>query len=196
MDQGDDECCHSVDDAVSAYRNLSEIEQRNIFRAAKFLAGQARYVSADELVSEVYVRIADGKRPWPKLQAFPTFFAGVMKSLLTDRMFLTDERKAARLKNKLSVVKPDELPQVAANDDTESLAKKALLEDAISRLESRIAGDDEMELLLTGIQCGLIGQSLQKEVGVDAKRLATLRTRLNRYVDDLAVEYQAKEGRS
>ncbi|TIP49784.1 MAG: transposase [Mesorhizobium sp.] len=196
MDQGDDDYCHPVDDALSVYRNLSEIERRNIVRAANLFAGNGSYVSAHELISEAYVRISDGRRPWPKSDAFLPFFMGVMKSLLSDRMFLTDAGKAARLKHKLTVVKIDDLPLVAANDDAEDLADKVLLEAIISKLETQIAGDDEMELLWTGIQCRLIGKDLQEAMGVDAKRLAALRTRLNRHIDKLAIEYRAKEGRS
>lgn len=51
-----------------------------------------------------------------------------------------------------------------------------------------------MLLLLWGIQEGLIGKDLQEAVGVDAKRLEALRTRLKRKIDNLADDYRAKEG--
>ena len=195
MDQPD-ETCYSVEDAVGAFQNLSVLERRNLARMAKTLAGEGKYAAADEFISEAYVRIAEGDRPWPKSQAFLPFVAGVMKSLLTDRMFLTDERRVMRLKHKFSVVGTEDLDSVPAGPDGEIAAEKALLEDAMSKLEAHFAGDEEMELLLMGIQDGLRGQALQEAVGVDAKRLEALRTRLNRQIDKLANEYQAKEGRS
>lgn len=53
-----------------------------------------------------------------------------------------------------------------------------------------------MELLLLGIREGLNGKDLQEAIGVDAKRLEALRTRLNRELKKLAAEFGAKEGRS
>lgn len=196
MDQGGDDRCHPADDAVAAFQGLSEIDRRNLVNAAKALAGQGKYVSPDELISEAYVRMAEGRRLWPMSKPFTAFFAGTMKSLVGDRMFLTDEGKVVRLKNRLAVVRPDELPLVAANDDTEALGDKILVEEVVEALEARMAGDEELDLLWTGIQCDLKGKELQKALGVDVKQLATLRTRLNRLIDKLCVEYQAKEGRS
>lgn len=195
MDQPDD-THYSADDAVGAFRNLSDPERRNLARVAKALTGEGQFASAGELISEAYVRIAEGQRPWPKSQGFTPFVYGVMRSLLTDRMFLTDERKVKALKHKFAVVGVDEMDTVAAPLDGELVAEKALLEDAMSKLAAHFAGDEEMELLLMGLDDGLIGQALQDAVGVDAKRLAALRTRLNRQIDKLASAYRAKEGRS
>lgn len=191
-----DDIYYSADDAVGAFQNLSDLERRNLARAAKALAGEGRFAAPHELLNEAYVRIADGRRPWPKSQVFASFVTGVMKSLLTDRMFLTDERKVKALKHKFAVVGIEDMDTVAAPPDGELAAEKALLEVAMSKLAAHFAGDEEMELLLMGLDDGLIGQALQEAVGVDTKRLAALRTRLNRQIDKLASEYQAKEGRS
>lgn len=191
-----DDTYYSADDAVGAFQNLSDLERRNLARAAKALAGEGRFAAPHELLNEAYVRIADGRRPWPKSEAFASFVTGVMKSFLTDRMFLTDERKVKALKHKFAVVGIEEMDTIAAPPDGEIAAEKALLEDAMSKLGAHFAGDEQMELLLMGLDDCLIGQALQEAVGVDAKRLAALRTRLNRQIDKLASEYLAKEGRS
>ncbi|MGD9804309.1 MAG: hypothetical protein AB7E81_22180 [Hyphomicrobiaceae bacterium] len=100
------------------------------------------------------------------------------------------------LKHKFAVVGVGEMDAVAAPPDGELAAEKALLEDAMLKLAAHFAGDEEMEFLLIGLDDGLIGQALQDAVGVDAKRLAALRTRLSRQIDKLAIAYQAQEGRS
>nr|WP_210307864.1 sigma-70 family RNA polymerase sigma factor [Aminobacter niigataensis] len=181
---------------MAAFHGLPDIDRRNLANAASVLAARGTYVTREELISEAYVRMAEGRRLWPISQPFTAYFAGVMKSLLSDRMFLTDEGKVVRLKNKMSVVRPDDLPRVAANDDSEDLRNKALVEEIVSVLETRIAGDEDLELLWAGIQCDLRGKELQEELGVDVKQLATLRTRLNRHIDKICTEYRAKEGRS
>ncbi|AEG06561.1 transposase [Sinorhizobium meliloti] len=193
MGQPDDEF-YSADDAVAAFDALSKDERSKLARVARFIAGSSGFPSPDDLINEAYVRIADGRRRWPREHGFASFVAGVMRSLRSDGAFLTDERKVVRLDQGFAILNSEDLQMVAANDDDCDLARKAVAEDAISKLEEHFADDDEMLLLLWGIQEGLIGKDLQEAVGVDAKRLEALRTRLKRKIDNLADDYRAKEG--
>lgn len=185
--------CHGVEDAVETFKNLTDTEKRNLARVAKLLAGHGEFAAADELISEAYIRIADGTRRWPKAQPFVTFLAGVMRSLLTDGMFLTDEQKIKALKHKFAVVDSDEFDRIAAPVDGELAARKAVLEQVMSKLMRHFEGDQEMELLIMGIDDDRRGQALQELIGVDAKRLEALRTRLNRQIDKLVGDLRAKE---
>jgi uncharacterized protein YhaN len=94
-----------------------------------------------------------------------------------------------------AIVTSEHLDTISIENDDE-LAQKARDEEALTKLEERFAGDEEMELLLMGIRGELIGQDLQEFIGVDAKRLEALRTRLTRELKKLAAAYGAKEGRS
>ncbi|MCZ4288471.1 transposase [Hoeflea alexandrii] len=193
VDQPDEEY-HGAEDAIAAFDALSGKDRDNLARIARFIAGTSGFPSPDDLINEAYVRIAEGKRPWPRAHGFVPFVAGVMKSLRSDSAFVTDERKVVRLDQGFAIVTSEDLEMVAANDDDDGLACKAIIEDALSKLEEHFADDDEMQLLLMGIQEGLIGKDLQEAVGVDAKRLEALRTRLKRKIDNLADDYRAKEG--
>lgn len=189
-----DEEYYSADDAIAAFDALSNDARHKLARVARFIAGSSGFPSPDDLINEAYVRIADGRRRWPRAHCFIPFVAGVMKSLRSDSAFVTDERKVVHLDQGFAIVTSDDIHMVAANDDDDGLARKAIIEDAISKLEVHFADDDEMLLLLMGIQEGLIGKDLQEIVGVDVKRLEALRTRLNRKIDRLADDYRAKEG--
>jgi DNA-directed RNA polymerase specialized sigma24 family protein len=195
VDQPDEEH-YSAGDAIAAFDALSNEERRKLAQVARFIAGSSGFPSPDDLINEAYIRIAEGRRRWPREHGFIPFVAGVMKSLRSDGAFVTDERKVVRLDQGFAIVTSDDLQMVAANDDDDGLARKAIIEDAISKLEAHFADDDEMLLLLMGIQEGLIGKDLQEAVGVDARRLEALRTRLNRRIDKLADDYRAKEGRA
>lgn len=196
VNQTEQEQCFSTDEAIAAFGGLSTVEKRNLTRLACTLArGKSRFASPDELINEAYVRIGEGRRCWPKDVAFVRFFSGVMQSLLTDRMFLTDERKVVALKHSFSVVTSEELDGAAASDDDEERARKAQLEFVLSKLEAHFGNDEEMRYLMLGIQEGLRGKALQDAIGVDTKRLEALRTRLNRQIEKLAVECDAMEGR-
>ncbi|MDX0571091.1 transposase [Sinorhizobium medicae] len=193
MGQPDEEY-YSADDAVAAFQELSNEERSKLARVARFIAGGSGFPSPDDLINEAYVRIADGRRRWPRAHGFTSFVAGVMKSLRSDGAFVTDERKVVRLNQGFAILNSEDLQMVAANDDDGDLARKAVIEEAMSTLEEHFADDDEMLLLLMGIQEGIIGKDLQEAVGVDAKRLEALRTRLKRKIDNLADDYRAKEG--
>ncbi|WP_192924814.1 transposase [Sinorhizobium medicae] len=186
---------YSADEAIAAFRALSDTDLNKLGRIANFIASSDGYAPPQELINESFIRIADGRRQWPRSLPFLVFVGGVMKSLRGDNYLISEERKIVRLKQGFAVVKTEELPMVAANDDSEELARKEELEDAMSKLQAHFAGDEEMEMLLMGIEDGLRGKDLQDAVGVDAKRLEALRTRMNRHIDKLASGCSAKEGR-
>lgn len=184
---------YGVEGALEAFRKLSGRDKANLIRLTDVLAGRGNLASAEELWNEAYVRIAEGKRRWPKGQAFPYFMAGVLRSLATDRMFLTDARQIHRLEGGYSVVPDEGLSNIADDCRETDTRRKALTECVFRELETHFADDDEMQLLLIGIQDRLIGKKLQEAVGVDATRLEALRTRLNRQAAKMGDGYRAME---
>lgn len=186
---------YTADEALATFRGLSELELDKLGRIANFIACSGGYAPPQELINESFIRIAEGKRRWPKKVAFLSFVGGVMKSLKSDRDLIPEERSLARLKHGLSIVKGDDLVNVEATDNGADLKNKVQLEQAMSKLQDHFAGDGEMEMLLMGIEDGLRGKELQDAVGVDAKRLEALRTRMNRRIEKLANESWATEGR-
>jgi hypothetical protein len=186
---------YSADEAIAAFRTLSDTDLNKLGRIANVIASSDGYAPPQELINESFIRIADGRRQWPRSLPFLVFVGGVMKSLRGDNYLIPEERKIVRLSQGFAVVKTEDLPMVAANDDSEELARKEDLEDAMSKLQAHFAGDEEMEMLLMGIEDGLRGKDLQEAVGVDAKRLEALRTRMNRHIEKLARGCSAKEGR-
>lgn len=188
---------HSADEAIEAFRQLSNDERIKLARIASFFAaGSAGFVSPQELISEAYIRVAEGRRNWRKGKPFVRFMAGVIRSLASDGDFLPEERNLVRRNKGSTIVTSEHMDDVAVEEDDGDREKKTESEEALSLLEARFAGDEEMELLLMGIRDGLIGEDLQDAIGVDAKRLEALRTRLNREVKKLAAVYGAKEGKS
>lgn len=187
---------HSVDEALGAFRSLGDSDTRNLGRVADFFAGKGNLASAQELISEAYVRIADGARQWPVNDTFAVFLAGVIRSLASDKMFLSDTRRVPRIKGGYTVVEQDNLSQVEDATDASSVKDKILVEEMYTHLEHHFAEDDEMMLLVMGIQEGLRGKSLEIAVGVDTKRLAALRTRFLRELKSFIAVRSAEEGQS
>ncbi|XKM38218.1 transposase (plasmid) [Rhizobium ruizarguesonis] len=195
MDQPDDEY-HSPDEAIAAFRQLSKEEQRNLVGSARACLAGSGFATPNELISEAYVRIAEGRRKWRTSKTFIQFLKGVVRSLASDGDFLPEERKLVRRNKGSAIVTSEHLDTITIEEDDGELAEKIRNEQVLSSLEARFSGDEEMELLLMGIRENLIGKDLQEAIGVDAKRLEALRTRLNRELKKLAAEFGAKEGQS
>ena len=116
-----------------------------------------------------------------------------------DRLRLSPLREEARTSKRRFIrrhIRTTRHGRVRGRRRTGELIQKKQNEEALTALEARFSGDEEMELLLLGIREGLNGKDLQEAIGVDAKRLEALRTRLTRELKKLAAEFGAKEGRS
>ncbi|WP_449415868.1 transposase [Ochrobactrum teleogrylli] len=187
---------YSPDEAIAAFRQLSKEEQRNLVGSARACLAGSGFATPNELISEAYIRIYEGRRKWRKIKTFIQFLKGVIRSLASDGDFLPEERKLVRRNKGSVIVTSEHLDTITIEEEDGELAEKIRSEQALSKLEARFSGDEEMELLLMGVREGLIGQDLQEVIGVDAKRLEALRTRLSRELKKLAAEFGAKEGQS
>ena len=195
MDQveADDDEFYSADEALEAYRTLTDRDRANLAKAARFLAGRGNLASAHELLNEAYIRVASGRRRWRKGKDFSHFLGGVIKSLASDDMFLADTHKVQKLDGGYSVVEQDDLATVRDESDGTIVVQKLMVEQMWVHMELHFAGDDEMQLLVMGVQDHLRGRELEVAVGVDTKRLAALRTRFNRELDKYIAARGAEE---
>lgn len=178
---------------MEAYGTLTERDRANLARAARFFAGRGNLASANELLNEAYIRIASGRRRWRKGKVFARFLGEAIQSLASDDMFLTDSRKVKKLEGGYSVVDPDDLATVKDESDGTTVVQKLMIEEMWSHMEQHFGDDDEMQLLVMGIQDRLRGQDLEAAVGVDTKRLEALRTRFNRQLDKYIAARSAEE---
>ncbi|WP_245485008.1 transposase [Rhizobium leguminosarum] len=195
VDQPDDEY-HSPDEAIAAFRQLSNEEQRNLVASARAVLAGSGFATPNELISEAYVRIAEGRRKWRTSKSFIQFLKGVVRSLASDGDFLPEERKLVRRNKGSAIVTSEQLDTITIEEDDGELAEKIRNEQVLSALEARFSGDEQMELLMMGIRDNLIGKDLQEAIGVDATRLEALRTRFNRELKKQAAVFGAKEGQS
>lgn len=191
--EADDNEFHSAEAAIDAYRTLNSRDRANLAKVARFFEGRGNVASADELLNEAFVRIASGRRRWRKIKTFPRFLAGVIKSLASDDMFVTDAHKVRELEGGYSVVEQDDLVSVRDDTDGSTPQQKLVIEQMWSHMERHFAADDEMQMLVMGIQDGLRGRDLEAAVGVDTRRLEALRTRFNRELDKYIAARSAEE---
>ena len=191
--EAEDNEFHSAEEAIDAYRTLTDRDRANLTKVARFFEGRGNVASADELLNEAYIRIEAGRRRWRKVKTFPAFLAGVIKSLASDDMFVTDAHKVRALEGGYSVIEQDDLASVRGDSDDSTPQQRLMVEQMWSHMERHFAEDEEMQLLLMGIQDRLRGRDLEAAVGVDARRLEALRTRFNRELDKYIAARSAGE---
>jgi hypothetical protein len=170
-------------DVCAAFSGMSPVRQTQLVRYANALAGRIGFSDGSELISEAYVRIANGDRQCPRDTDPVTFIFSVVRSLNSDVMFVTETRRLKRLDPGASF-SPVELIE-AAEPDEHGAQHAERLDRFFSALEAKVNSDDEMGLLVLGVAEGLRGKALLSFVGCDAQRLATLRTRLLRYEKEI-----------
>ena len=69
---------YSADEAIAAFRALSDTDLNKLGRIANFIASSDGYAPPQELINESFIRIADGRRQWPRSLAFLGLVGGVV----------------------------------------------------------------------------------------------------------------------
>jgi DNA-directed RNA polymerase specialized sigma24 family protein len=161
-----------------AIETLSDGDVARLVSGAKAFSRLCR-IPAEDLLQEAYTRAMDGSRTCCRATGIVGFLCGVMKSLASQENEARKNgfRSVDVLRNGEPVL-PDfaadsaspEQSAVSAIDDVETLAK----------IETLVANDEQLHLLIEGIYDNMRGAELQELLGVDEKGLAALRKRLKR----------------
>lgn len=179
----------SEEEVSDFFGRMTSAQKRDAYQFA-VKCSAACLADADELISEAFVRMCDGRRTRlsDNDDLFPVLM-GTIKSLASDRHFVTERARIRRMgsgkeKGKYGVVEYDAdhgnvtIDKASADigEGTDRMDpdeyRKALLAD--------IAGDAELELLFEGMSVPFIGKDLADWMGMDTVALATVRRRFKR----------------
>jgi DNA-directed RNA polymerase specialized sigma24 family protein len=179
----------SEEEVSNFFDRMTSAQKRDAYRFAVKRAA-ACLADADELISEAFVRMWEGRRKrWADNDDLFPVLLGTIMSLASDIQFITERTRIRRMgsgkdKGKFGVIERDadhgtiaiDAASAGAGDvidriDTDEY-RKALLAD--------IAGDAELELLFEGMSVPFIGKDLADWMGMDMVALATVRRRFKR----------------
>ncbi len=167
----------TVEEIRVAIDTLSDGDVARLVAAAKGFSRLCR-IPAEDLLQEAYAR-ALGSRTCDRAAGIVGFICGTMKSLASQE---NEARKSGF--RPVDVLQNGEpvLPDVATDSVSPEQSAISAIDDVetLAEIESLVAGDEQLHLLIEGIYDNMRGSKLQELLGVDEKGLAALRKRLNR----------------
>ncbi|RUV91990.1 hypothetical protein EOA88_09575 [Mesorhizobium sp. M5C.F.Ca.IN.020.14.1.1] len=176
----------SEEEVRKFFDRMTSAQKRDAYQLAKSCSATCQ-ADADELISEALVRMSDGrrKRTAHETDLFPVFM-GTIKSLATDRHFISECARIRRMgKGKYGVVDASAMADKLGADD--AIVEEALdPEDYRKAILAEIAGDDELGQLFEAICAGFKGKELAELLEMDTNALATARRRFKRNVHEAA----------
>ena len=175
---GGDEAEHlTLNEVRVMLRELDRPSVAKIDKVAKWFAPRCR-MPAEDLTQEAFTRLLAGTRKLPRGGDVVAIIAGVIRSIASQeveaiRTGLREVRRPPDGSEGRDLPDPAPSPErllASARDDGAVIA-------AISRM---IEDDEQLQLLVEGICDDMRGEELEELLGVDTKRLATVRKRLSR----------------
>jgi DNA-directed RNA polymerase specialized sigma24 family protein len=178
-DDGDRFTVAEMHDSIEALSDADVARLVSASRAFCRLCG----IPADDLLQEAYNRALEGRRTCGRGTSIVEFLCGVMKSLASQENEARKDgfRPVVVMKNGESV-----LPDVPADIVSPEQAAISAIDDrgALATIDSLVADDEQLQLLIEGIDDNMRGAELQELLGTDEKGLAALRKKLRRRLQD------------
>jgi DNA-directed RNA polymerase specialized sigma24 family protein len=172
---------HSEEEVRRFFTDLTPGQRDRAVRFAKQRAFNG-HVDADDLIHEAYVRMVGGARTCVRGADLFRVLLNTIRSLSSDRMFMTENARIAKLTAKgvhLSTVQAVDVADVLAaplgENDEDGM-------DDVLHAAIMAAIDDDAPLLdlAEAVREGYRGHDLEVLLDVDTKGLAALRTRFRR----------------
>ena len=174
-DDGDRFTVAEIHNSIEALSDPDFARLKSASRAFSRLCG----IPADDLLQEAYTRALEGRRTCRRGTGTVEFLCGVMKSLASQENEARAEglRPVVIMRNGESV-----LPDVAADSVSPEQAAASAIDGqgALAAIEGLVAGDEQLQLLIEGIDDDMRGAELQDLLGTDEKGLAALRKKFRR----------------
>ncbi len=168
----------TVDEIHIAIDGLSDEDIARLVTAAKMYSRFCG-ISPDDLLQEAYMRALDGSRTCGAGTTVVGFLCGVMRSLASQE---NEARKSGF--RPVVVMRNGEpvLPDVAADIVSPEQSAASAIDDTrvLAKIEALVADDEQLQLLIEGLDDGMRGAELQDLLGIDEKGLAALRKKLIR----------------
>jgi DNA-directed RNA polymerase specialized sigma24 family protein len=174
-DDGDRFTVTEMHDSIEGLSDADFARLESASRSFSRLCG----IEAKDLLQEAYRRALDGSRTCGRDTEVVPFLCGVMRSLASQEVEARQDghRPVAIMKNGEPVP-----PDVAADIVSPEQAAISAIDDrgALAKIEALVADDEQLQLLIEGIDDNMRGAELQELLGTDQKGLAALRRRFRR----------------
>jgi RNA polymerase sigma-70 factor (ECF subfamily) len=148
-----------------AIKSLQDHEKSQLVKVAKSNAPGTHYTYED-LLQECFVRVLEGRRPWPRAIPLVAFLGGVIRSIAWDkrRRELSEQPALA------------DLASAACDPIAESKSK-------VREIVNLFSDDPIAQIILKGMMEGLRGREAQKASGLDETGYESKRKKIRRRIE-------------
>ncbi|TJV17983.1 hypothetical protein [Mesorhizobium sp.] len=169
----------SEEEVCQFFDEMPDDRYRDAIRYAKVCASGCQ-AQAHELFNEAFVRMAAGTRKCLRGEDLMRILLNSIRSLASDRMFVSENARIVRLKN--AGLKPVSAADVADDiaGDLSTLDDTLDVDSLYPAVMAAIANDQPLVDLAEAIGLGFRGEDLETLLGVEKLELAALRRRLKR----------------
>ena len=181
----------TLDQIEDAIERLTDADWVRLRKMAYANLWGTRLDDPEELVNETFNRLYSGSRTWNMGMAFVPWMRSAMKSVADDLR----NRKAVKLETSTSNLAddrdPDTTPEVFGIDESTPLdlilteEARALAEADLAKIEAYFKTNQNVELILMGIEDGLKPEEVREIGGLTLTQYETARTQLRRGLDKL-----------
>lgn len=181
----------TLDQIEDAIECLTDAEWARLRKMANANLWGTRLDDPEELVNETFERLISGSRTWNTGMAFVPWMRSAMKSIADGLR----NRKAAKLEATATDLAddcdPDAAPEVFGSEETTPLdlllteEARAMAESDLAKIEAHFKGNQNVELILMGIEDGLKPEEVREIGGLTLTQYETTRKQLRRGLDRL-----------
>ena len=164
-----------------AYAALTHEEKLKLYVYADRCAAGTRYSHATDIIHEVILRVADGRRHWPRDLDVAAFLAGCVKSLASAARQRSDSRHVPldSLRDQEEGSQPlTHEPSPSTEESALRRERERLSEAAVSFVRGLLAEDLDGTRVLNGMIAELTPQEMKSAFGLSPRAFAAARQRV------------------
>jgi DNA-directed RNA polymerase specialized sigma24 family protein len=170
---------------------LSLADQRKLRKAARFISKINGLDDDQALLQEAMVRAFEGRRRCPRALPVVAFLFGAMRSIASSAA------KSARRSpvDRFAAVRDEaeDAPRRSGTEQADACTpeRETFARDMLKKIDELFKDDADAQMVLYAMAEGLQGQELRKELGLTETEHNTIRKRILRQSESLAVAWRA-----
>jgi RNA polymerase sigma-70 factor (ECF subfamily) len=169
----------SADEIEEALTSLTEADLHRLRKAATHFAARSAYQTWEDLFQEAVVRALDGTRKCRRDVNVVTFLRNVMRSLLSADNELHEHKLRAAVSDEKE--KQDQINLIVSSQC--SPEEQLALSSESNAIFALFGEDDEITMILMGLQEGLSAKEIQEISGIDKTTYESARKRMRRKIE-------------
>lgn len=188
----------TLDRIEEEIERLTEVDWARLRKMAQANLWGTRMDDPEELINETFERLIAGSRTWRTDMAFVPWMRSAMKSVADGIRNRNAVKLEATTTDLADDCDPDSAPDIFGSEETTPLdlvlteEARAMAEADLAKIEARFKGDQNVELILMGIEDGLKPEEVREIGGLTLTQYESARKQLRRGLDRL---FPARRGK-